>query len=164
VVSYFSQYDISSEVPSFILNATRLSYYNPENFLTDIIVGVPEALVTTNAPGAWGAFYIYGAEIGVFVGMLISGLIFQNSYRFFKKNSVRNPLMLVLYAVVIVDIYLAVVFEGTVVNYLFKNIPALLIAYVILSLMIRYFYFSASKQLRVSMAMRTDRQNKVLNG
>lgn len=129
VVSYFSQNDAATDVPSFFLNMLRISDYYPENFLTNTIVGVPESVVSMNAPGGWGAFYIYGGIPGVFVGMLVFGAAFQNSYRFVKNNATRDQMWLVVYAMVIVDIYLSVIFEGVILNHLFKHIPALIFSY-----------------------------------
>lgn len=129
IVAYFQQ-NIGETIktPSFFLNLLNIDI-NPEQFYTWFVLGVNPKIVTTNAPTGWGALYIYGGVIGVIIGMFIFGVISKFLYLTFLKNLNRDRRWIVFYTIFICNIFLPVVFSGTIINYCRKNLLALIVMY-----------------------------------
>jgi hypothetical protein len=138
IVAYFQQnIEEAAKSPSFLLNLFRIDI-NPEQFYTWYILGVNPNIVTTNAPTGWGALYIYGGISSVIIGMLIIGIASKFLYLTFLINLKKDGRWIVFYAIFINNIFLPVVFEGTMLKY--KDFIALLTVYIFSILILNIVY------------------------
>ena len=137
IVTYFDRGYGQGDTPSFLGNLLRVSDIVPEVYYTDNILGYTAPVASINAPTSWGALYIYGGAGGLVVGMLVFGALFQWIYRITVRNAGSSPVVLVLYAFLMVDLYLNMIFEGVIVGFLYKNLIAAAIAYGAFSLVLK---------------------------
>jgi len=114
--------------PSFFANLFGTGI-QPEQFYTWYILGVNPNIITTNAPTGWGALYIWGGIIGVAIGMIIIGMLSKLLYLTILANIHRDGRWIVFYVIFMVQIFLPMVFEGTMLNYFKKNFIALFVVY-----------------------------------
>ena len=102
---------------------------HPETYYTWYILGVNPNILTTNAPTSWGAWYIYGGLGAVIAGMMFIGMLSKVLYLVLMVNLRRNGWWVVFYTLFMVLIFLAVVFEGTMVNHFRRHFIALVVMY-----------------------------------
>lgn len=129
IVTYFEQGCGQGDRPSLLGNLLRVTEVTPEVYYTDNILGYTEPVASINAPTSWGALYIYGGLGGLVVGLFAFGVLFQWLYRITVKNAGSSPVVLVVYAFLMVDLYLNMIFEGVIVGFLYKNLIAAVMAY-----------------------------------
>lgn len=140
IVSFFKQSFLNADV-SLIRNIFDAYSINPEMYLTNTILGVPKSVISTNAPGGIGAFYIYGGFLYCAVGMFLLGFLIMNLYLFTWKNILHSDFLLVLYTIFLVQIFLPVTFEGTIINFLKTNIPSFIIALALFYIFLKFINF-----------------------
>jgi len=130
IVGYFYQgMSVNLASPPYFFSNLFGMGISPEQFYTWYILGVNPNIITTNAPTGWGALYIYGGIIGVVIGMVLIGMLSKLLYLTFLSNIRRDGRWIVFYTIFMVNIFLAVVFEGTMLSYFKKNFIALLVIY-----------------------------------
>lgn len=129
ITTYFQQNSPENfESPAFLSNLLRIGTL-PEEYYTRNILGVSPTLVTTNAPTGWGTLYIYGRVFGVLIGMMFFGIVCKLLYLTSIGNISRDGRWIVFYGIFMGNIFLNVIFEGTIVGYFDTNFVALLFVY-----------------------------------
>lgn len=140
IISFYDQ-NIHTQNISVFNNVIDVYSINPENYLTNTILGVPKETISTNAPGGIGALYIYGGLVSSSVGMLLLGLIFNNIYKFIIKNIQKSEYLIIIYCVLLIQIFVPVIIEGTIINFLKINIPSLIIGSILVLYIIKIMNF-----------------------
>ncbi|MBU4349101.1 hypothetical protein KJ830_08365 [bacterium] len=129
IVAYFQQgMGGNIPTPSFLSNLLNIGIL-PEQFYTWYVVGLNPDIIATIAPTGWGTLYIYGGVGSVVIGMILIGMASKFLYLTFLSNIRRDGRWIVFYAIFITNIFLPVVFEGTMLIYFKKNFIALLVMY-----------------------------------
>lgn len=146
IVTYFEQGLGESGTPSFLGNLLRVTELVPEVYYTDNILGYTSPVASINAPTCWGALYIYGGVFGLLVGLLMFGALFQWLFRVITRNAGESPVLIVLYAFLMVDLYLNMIFEGIIVGFLLKNLIAFILAYWVFNFALKMNHKTNHKQ------------------
>ncbi|HAW58642.1 MAG TPA: hypothetical protein DCX03_06465 [Bacteroidales bacterium] len=149
IVAYLQQGAGSNLVdpPSFFANLFGMEI-KPEQFYTWYILGVDPNIITTNAPTGWGALYIYGGIMSVLFGMLIIGILSSLFYLTLLSNTHRDGRWVVFYSIFMVNIFLPVVFEGTMINYCKKHFLALAFMYMLSIFVLTSIRYHIPKKLQ----------------
>jgi hypothetical protein len=110
-------------------------------YLTNSILGVPKSVISTNAPGGIGALYIYGGFLYCALGMFIFGVLIMNLFLFVVKNVRHSDFFLPLYVIILIQLFLPVIFEGTIINFLKYNIPSFIIGFILFYYLVNFIAF-----------------------
>lgn len=128
IITYDLQNGINESVNVLdnIIDPTSL---RPEIFHTFYVLGVDPRYVTQNAPTGWGALYIYGGAVGIIIGMGLFGWLSKIINKNFVSLTGKNGRRIILYVVFITNIFIPVIFEGTIIHHMRKNLTMLFFMY-----------------------------------
>ncbi len=135
IIAYYDM-DYGGGYLSLIKSFLTSSESNAEKMLTRTILGVPDNVITTNAPGGIGALYIHGGLFGVMLGMYLLGFWSKKIFHIAILNATERNLVVSIYIVALLQIVVPVVIEGTIINFLKINIPAMIIGATLVALLL----------------------------
>jgi hypothetical protein len=135
IITYDTQFGIGTSV-SFLDNLLDPTSLRPEIYYTFRILGVDPRILTQNAPTSWGSFYIYGGLFGIVTGLIFFGIMSKLIYKFLVTSTLDSGRSIVFYSVFITNIFIPVVFEGTIILYLARNLTIFIFMYILIFLVL----------------------------